>query len=156
MDYNYLMKILLVIDVQEKYLPYYDADLLPRINARISAAKSENTPVFYVRNIGINGDSDEYSLAKDLLIASDHIYEKKFPSAFSNTSFVKDLENLNVTDIEVVGVDGNSCVKHACLDALKAGYTVTLNRSCTAARNAKIYEKTLEELAELGIVWDRE
>ena len=29
------MKILLVIDVQEKYLRYYDADLLTRINARM-------------------------------------------------------------------------------------------------------------------------
>ena len=69
------MKTLLVIDVQEKYLSYYSADLVSKINARIAAAKSDRAPVFYVRNIGIHGDNDSYNLAKDLLIASDKIYE---------------------------------------------------------------------------------
>ena len=146
------MKILLVIDVQEKYLNYYDADLLPRINAKIAAAKSTGTQVFYVRNIGINGDDDSYALAKDLLIVSDHVYEKKFPSAFTNDSFVKELKSLNVTDLEIIGVDGNSCVKKTCLDAVNTGYRVTLNLKCTAARNEKIFEKTLEELTDAGVV----
>ena len=146
------MKILLVIDVQEKYLNYYAANLLPRINAKIAAAKSTGTPVFYVRNIGIHGDDDSYALAKDLLIFSDHIYEKKFPSAFTNDSFVKELKIQNVTELEIIGVDGNSCVKKTCLDAASAGYKVTLNLQCTAARNEKIFEKTLNELRNAGVI----
>ena len=146
------MKILLVIDVQEKYLNYYDADLLPRINARITAAKSTGTQVFYVRNIGIHGDDDSYSLAKNLLIVSDHVYEKKFPSAFTNDSFVKELKIQNVTELEIIGVDGNSCIKKTCLDAASAGYRVTLNLQCTAARNEKIFEKTLNELRNAGVI----
>ena len=146
------MKILLVIDIQEKYLNYYDADLLPRINARITAAKSTGTQVFYVRNIGIHGDDDSYALAKDLLIVSDNIYEKKFPSAFTNDSLAKELECMNVTELEIIGVDGNSCVKKTCLDAVSAGYKVTLNLRCTAAKNEKIFEKTLEELTDAGVV----
>jgi nicotinamidase-related amidase len=145
------MKILLVIDVQEKYLSYYDADLLNRINARICAAQAGCTPVYYVRNIGSQGDDDSYALAKNLLVVSDHIYEKKFPSAFTNTSFVKELENLDVTDIEVIGVDGNSCIKKTCIDASDAGYNVLLNLKCTSARNEKIFEKTLKELSAHGI-----
>ena len=145
------MRILLIIDIQQKYLPLYNADLLTEINARISAAKSEDTPVFYVRNIGIQGDNDSYALAEGLLIASDHIYEKKFPSAFTNTAFAKELEKLGVTDIEVIGVDGNSCVKKTCIDAVEAGYKVTLNLSCTAVQNEKIYEKTKADLSALGI-----
>ena len=146
------MKILLVIDIQEKYLNYYDADLLPRINARITAAKSTGTQVFYVRNIGIHGDDDSYSLAKNLLIVSDHVYEKKFPSAFTNDSFVKELKIQNVTELEIIGVDGNSCIKKTCLDAASAGYRVTLNLQCTAARNEKIFEKTLNELRNAGVI----
>ncbi len=149
--YNSLMKILLVIDVQEKYLSHYDADLLNRINDRIHAAQTSNTPIYYIRNIGIQGDSDSYALAKNLLIASEHIYEKKFPSAFTNVSFAKELEELKVTDIEVIGVDGNSCVKKTCIDASDAGYNVFLNLECTAARNEKIFEKTLKELSDQGI-----
>ncbi len=146
-----MKKILLVIDIQEKYLNYYDADLLPRINAKIAAAKSTETQVFYVRNIGIHGD-DSYALAKNLLIVSDHIYEKKFPSAFTNDSFVKELKIQNVTELEIIGVDGNSCVKKTCLDAANAGYRVTLNLHCTAARNEKIFEKTLKELRNAGVI----
>ncbi|WP_081644828.1 cysteine hydrolase family protein [Butyrivibrio sp. AE2015] len=146
------MKILLVIDIQEKYLNYYDADLLPRINAKIAAAKSTGTQVFYVRNIGINGDDDSYALAKYLLIVSDNIYEKKFPSAFTNDSFVKELQIQNVTELEIIGVDGNSCIKKTYLDAANAGYKVTLNLHCTAARNEKIFEKTLNELRNAGVI----
>ncbi len=145
------MKILLVIDVQEKYLNYYDADLLPRINARIAVAKSTGAQIFYVRNIGIHGDDDSYALAKDLLIVSDNIYEKKFPSAFTNDSFAKELKIQNVTELEIIGVDGNSCIKKTCLDAANAGYKVTLNLHCTAARNEKIFEKTLNELRNAGV-----
>ncbi len=150
--YNYFMKALLVIDVQEKYLSYYDADLLSRINARISALNSLEDQVFYIRNIGIQGTIDGYALAKDLLIVSDHIYEKKFPSAFTNDSFAKELKDLNATDLEIIGVDGNSCVKKTCLDAANAGYKVTLNLQCTAARNEKLFAKTLKELSDAGIL----
>lgn len=145
------MKTLLVIDVQEKYLSYYDAGLLSRINARIAMAKSDCDQVFYIRNIGIHGDNDSYALAKDLLMVSDHIYEKRFPSVFTD-SFAKELESINVTELEIIGVDGNSCVKKTCLDAVNAGYNVTLNLKCTAARNEKIFEKTLEELSDAGVV----
>ena len=96
------MKILLVIDVQEKYLSYYDADLLSRINARIYAAQTDNTPIYYVRNIGSQGNNDSYALARNLLIVSEHIYEKKFPSAFTNISFAKELNSLEVSDIVVL------------------------------------------------------
>ena len=146
------MKTLLVIDVQEKYLSYYDAGLLSRINARIAMAKSDCDQVFYVRNIGIHGDNDSYALAKDLLMVSCHIYEKSFPSAFTNDSFAKELESMNVTELEIIGVDGNSCVKKTCLDAVNAGHNVTLNLKCTASRNEKIFEKTLGELTDAGVV----
>lgn len=145
------MKTLLVIDVQEKYLPYYDADLVARINARIAAAKSAGEPVFYVRNIGIHGDNDSYALAKDLLLASDRVYEKRFPSAFTNDSLAKELVAGGVTELEIIGVDGNSCIKKTCLDAVQAGCKVTLNVNCTAAMNEKLFEKTLKELSDESI-----
>ena len=85
-------------------------------------------------------------------MVSDHIYEKSFPSAFTNDSFAKELKSLNITDLEVIGVDGNRCVKKTCLEAVSAGYKVTLNLRCTAAKNEKIFEKTLEELTDAGVV----
>ena len=145
------MKILLVIDVQEKYLRYYDADLLPRINARIAAAKSDRYPVFYVRNIGIHGDNDSYAMAKDLLMVSDHIFKKSFPSAFTNDSFAKELKDMKITELEIIGVDCNCCVKKTCLDAISSGYKATVNLQCTFARNKNIFEKTYKELSDAGV-----
>ncbi len=151
-SYNKTMKTLLVIDVQEKYISFYDADLLPRINARIAAAKADGTQVLYIRNIGIRGDNDSYTLARELRVVSDHIYEKRFPSAFTNASFAKELSDMQATELEIIGVDGNSCIKKTCLVAVRAGYKVTLNLECTATKNAKIFEKTLGELSTAGVI----
>ena len=59
---------------------------------------------------------------------------------------------MNVTELEIIGVDGNSCIKKTCLDAANAGYTVILNLKCTAARNKRIFEKTLIELSDAGVM----
>ena len=142
------MKILLVIDIQEKYMIYYDKDLLSRINHRIREAQAASVPVFYIRNIPRTESSENYDFASGLLFVSDYIYEKKSPSAFSSRAFVEDLKNFGITDIEMIGVDGNCCVKRSCLDAHDAGYGVILNTDCIGAKNEKLYKKTLSELAE--------
>ena len=43
-------------------------------------------------------------------------------------------------------------MKKTCLDAANAGYKVTLNLNCTAARNEKIFEKTLKELSDADVI----
>ena len=142
------MKILLVIDIQERYMAHYDPNLLKRVNSRIREAQTVGIPVFYVRNIPRLESTENYDYATGLSIVSDHLYDKKSPSAFSNPSFAEDLKKLGVTEIEMIGVDGNCCVKRTCLDAVAAGFEVTLNLHCIAARNEKIFARTLAELAE--------
>ena len=142
------MKILLVIDIQQRYMAHYDPDLLKRVNSRIREAQSAGIQVFYVRNIPRLESVENYDYATGLLLVSDHLYDKKSPSAFSNPSFAEDLKKLGVTEIEMIGVDGNCCVKRTCLDAVAAGFEVTLNLPYIAARNEKIFAKTLVELAE--------
>ena len=145
------MKILLVIDIQQRYMAHYDAGLLARVNARIREAQAAGTSVFYARNIPRLESTENYDYAIELLIVSEHLYDKKAPSAFSNHAFSADLKKSDVTEIEMIGVDGNCCVKRTCLDAVAAGFEVTLNLNCIAARNGKIYIKTLAELAEKNV-----
>ena len=145
------MKILLVIDIQQRYMAHYDPDLLSRVNARIREAQAAGTSVFYTRNIPRLESTENYDYAAELLIVSEHLYDKRSPSAFSNHAFCADLKKSDVTEIEMIGVDGNCCVKRTCLDAVSAGFEVTLNLSCIAARNEKIYIKTLAELAEKNV-----
>ena len=142
------MKILLVIDIQQRYMAHYDPCLLDRVNSRIREAQAAGTPVFYVRNIPRLESSENYDYAAGLLLVSDRLYDKKSPSAFSNPSFETDLKKLGVTEIEMIGVDGNCCVKRTCLDAVAAGFKAVLNLPYIAVRNEKIYARTLAELEE--------
>ena len=145
------MKILLVIDVQEKYLKFYDGDFVERINERIKQAEAEGMCVFYAKNIPSLGNSSDFPFAKNLYVASDNIYEKTSPSAFSNSAFKSALKEKGVTEIEVIGADGNCCVRKTCIDAINEGYKVSLNLDLIGAGNVKIFEKTLDELSNLGV-----
>ena len=140
------MKILLVIDIQQRYLAYYDSNLLNRINDRIKKAKTAEIPIFYVRNTPRLANGENYDFAADLIMVSEHIYDKQSPSAFTNNLFAERLKELGVTEIEMIGVDGNCCVNRTCLDAVEAGYKVILPLNCIGFRNARIFEKTLAGL----------
>jgi len=72
------MKILIVIDMQKKYMHLYDTGLVPRVNEKISEAAANGTPIIYINNRGKKDSADEYALAKGLKIASDNIFIKDF------------------------------------------------------------------------------
>ena len=78
------MNILIVIDIQQKYLKSYKPTLVDRVNARIEEALKKDIPVVYVRNIGISGREASFEFADDLKIKSDCIFSKRFPSDFTN------------------------------------------------------------------------
>ena len=58
------MEILLVIDVQQKYMRDYEPGLLERVNSRIREALDNGIPVVYIRNIGRTGNVKSYEYAK--------------------------------------------------------------------------------------------
>ncbi|SDB66760.1 MULTISPECIES: cysteine hydrolase family protein [unclassified Butyrivibrio] len=146
------MRVLVVIDMQKKYLSGYDEKLLSNINYEIKLAhEEEDVPIFYVKNVGLTGNRDGYDLSDELLMVSDLVFEKKSPSAFSSKAFSQKLKGLKATELEIVGVDGTSCVAKTAMDAAKLGYKTEIVRKCVGARNEKVYEKTLKKLEDAGI-----
>jgi len=145
------MTILLVIDVQEKYMGYYSNDLIEKVNERVDAAKAWNESVIYIRNISMLGNTEGYELAKNLHVESELVFDKRKPSAFTNEAFCKALKAIGETSIEIIGVDGNCCVKKTAIDAKRAGYEVSLNTKCIGFRSPKITERTLDELSKEGV-----
>ncbi len=146
------MRVLVVIDMQDKYLSLYDEELLTNINRKIKLAhEEEDVPIVYVKNIGLAGSKTGYELSDNLLMVSDLVYEKKSPSAFSSKAFTHKLECLKATELELVGVDGSSCVAKTAMDAAKLGYKTEIVKSCVGARNDKVYEKTLKKLEGAGV-----
>ncbi len=149
------MKILLVIDVQQRYLKNYKPDLVNRVNNRISEAVEADIPVVYVRNTGRSGKDENFDLAEGLLIESDCVFKKRLPSAFSNADFEMFLNKMNVETINVVGVDGRCCVSRTVMDALDKGYGVHLLMDAIEAHNDKFYYtelKTMEQKAALAFM----
>ena len=145
------MEILLVIDMQQKYMNSYEPDLIMRVNNRIKEAVEADVPVVYVRNVGKIENIDNYNLADDLDIVSDCSFTKRWPSAFSSGEFVSFIECLNVDVINMVGIDGRCCVARTAMDAVKRGYTTKIYLDSVAAMNDNFYLKELPEMRDAGV-----
>ena len=111
------MEILLVIDMQQKYMDKYDSELLDHVNMRIHEAMVAEIPVVYVRNVGKPETEKNYVLAEGLDIVSEFVFTKRCPSAFSSVEFVDFIERMKVDTINMVGIDGRCCVAKSALDA---------------------------------------
>ena len=145
------MEILLVIDMQQKYMNSYESDLINRVNARIKEAVEADLPIVYIRNVGKIENIDNYNLADELDIVSDCSFTKRWPSAFSSDDFVQFIQNLKVDTINMVGVDGRCCVARTAMDAIKRGYTVRIYLDSVAAMNDKFFLKELPEMRDAGV-----
>ncbi len=145
------MEILLVIDIQQKYMNSYDSHLLERVNMRIQEAVASDMPVVYVRNVGKLENEDKYILAEGLEVVSEFVFAKRWPSAFSSEEIVQFIERLKVDTINMVGVDGRCCVARTALEAVKRGYKVRIYLDSVAARNDNFYLKELPKMRDAGV-----
>lgn len=146
------MKALIIIDIQKGYIEKYDKNLLARINQRIENAKSDSELVVYIRNIKKLRSGDKIAdLADELLLISNYVFCKAQADAFANRKFISFLEQNKVVQVELVGVDGNSCIEKSAVGADKLGYQVFLRKECIGVQNAVRFEKTKQKLKERGI-----
>lgn len=146
------MKALLVIDVQREYMARYDISLLRRINQRIQYAIDKQELIIYVRNVRVLRNSKEtYEFAENLNICSQYVIMKKKASAFSNSELLKILQQNSVSDIEMIGVDGNYCVASSARDAAKLGYNTCLSVEYIGVQNEGRFAMTCKDLKERGI-----
>ena len=67
--------------------------------------------------------------------------------AFSSKELVSYLNSQNITEIEIIGGDGNSCINASAKGAIKKGYAVSINLSCIGVVNPLRFEKTKETLS---------
>lgn len=151
---------LLVIDMQNicvgenhaTIFKYDNSTLIKNVNTVISRYNSDN--VYYILNIMKNNwisklapfkayeGSYEVELVNDLSVVNNKKFKKYKGDAFSNKNLIQVLRNANVTEIEIVGVDGGGCVARTALGALKEGFHVTLNTNAIGT----IFEKKADKL----------
>lgn len=146
------MKALLVIDVQKGYIERYDAGLLERINTRIRRAAQKGELVIYVRNVSkLKSGIRVNPLAEGLLVCSPNIVNKEAASIFSSAAFLLMLEQNDITDIDIIGIDGCCCVARSAEDARARGYAVRLECESIGAKNAERFEKKKQLLSAKGV-----
>ena len=165
-----MRKALLVIDMQEftvgnnrAEMFKYSNDLLDKVNETINNTDAEI--VVYIRNIMKNNlinrlapfkcfdGTKESELVDGLLIKNDNIFVKYKGNAFSNSELDEFLKKENVSEIEVIGVDGGGCVALTALAAIKSGYKVELNTSSIGTVFEKQRDKYYQKLKDKGALF---
>lgn len=57
-----------------------------------------------------------------------------------------------ITEIEIVGIDGNSCIKSTAIDSVQNSYKTVLQYEYIGVQNVKRFETTKVSLLEKGII----
>lgn len=146
------MKALIVIDIQNGYIEKYEACLLQRINQRIQAAKDAQEYIIYIKNTKLlrSGNKTE-ELAIGLVILSNIIFCKEQANAFSCKELTEFLIQNHINEVEIIGIDGNSCIAASARGAKELGYQVSLPLECIGIHNNLRFQKTRQMLVEKGI-----
>ena len=147
------MKALLVIDIQNSYISRYETDMVQRINERIIEAQKHRYDIVYIKNTKrLRSETVTDEFADELFLASDNVFCKDRADAFSSEELVSYLNSQKITEVEIIGVDGNSCIKASAKGAVKCGFLVSILLSCVGVSNLPRFEKTKENLEKSGVI----
>ena len=61
------------------------------------------------------------------------------------------LKDEQVDEVEIIGLDGNFCIKETALGALKNGLKATVNVRAVVSKNEKAFEDTKHDLRDAGV-----
>ncbi len=148
-----IMKALLIVDIQELYFSKYDVSLLAKINKRILEAQEQKQEIIYIKNtkrLKSRLITDDFACG--LLVKTDNIFCKEQADLFSSKELLAFLELKNISDVEIIGIDGNSCISASAKGAIKHGYVVSINLNCIGVVNPLRFEKTKKTLLDMGVI----
>ena len=166
-----MKKALLVLDMQNvcvgknpaPIFKYNKEALILNVNKEIKSRKHDL--VVYIRTVlsrhsilgflspikAIEG-SPEANLVDDLVIVSEHILSKVRGNAFTNPQLLKLLQEHQIEEVEIVGLDGGGCVSLTALGAIDNGFKVTINTQAVGTmfdkRQAKLFAKLKQKGAK--------
>lgn len=117
---------LLVIDIQNAYLPVYNqGTFIPNVKSLIDEARENGVPVVFVRNLdGYNREgSFGWKFHGSVRPAEgENVIEKEYPSSFSDTELKAVLEELGATTLVLTGLASSGCYGATVRDAHRLEY----------------------------------
>lgn len=150
------MNALVIVDMQEDYIgkntkyKFSDKELLiEKINLVINEYKKKDSLIIYVKNIRKGNCS---KLVTGLNVESNLVFEKESSSCFTSTEFCNCLKSNNINEIEVVGIDGNCCIKSTAIDAVKNNIKAVVPLNLVGVINLSRFIKTIEKLKQSNVI----
>ena len=148
-----MAKALLVIDMQGEYIEKYPSALLKRINKRIEKSALDKEMIIYIKNTkALRSEKYTDNFAAGLSLCSEFVICKEKADAFSNSALQSILVQNRITEVELVGIDGNSCIAKTAIGAINHGYKTILQNEYIGIQNLERYENTKKSLLARGIV----
>lgn len=142
---------LVVIDVQEAFrnvIPDF-AEIVPRISIAVRGFEILNVPVIvteqYPKGLGPTAEEISLSLPENAVIV-----EKNSFSACGSNEFVRKLEDLDVNQVVLCGIETHICVSQTAHELLEAGFDVHLLTDCISSRFAHDKEAGLSKMYGSG------
>jgi nicotinamidase-related amidase len=170
-----MRKALLVIDAQEDFIGeqrnknkfnYEDVDeLVKNINDKIRTYEKNMDEVIYIANVLPNNFFNKkffgYGIAgskgakfdKRIKIVSENYFEKQVGNAFKNNNLVKFIKDNEISEVELVGVDGVGCVFRTAKGAIEIGLEVTIISDSVGTVNPEKFIKMSMKLKSLGVAY---
>ena len=147
---------LLVIDIQNLYLPYMSEDDKKRgmeiINGAIRLFRQHNLPVIRVYhtdlNFGPKPGTEPFEFPKSVIVnESDPKIVKNFPSAFVKTDLDKILKEKGCNTLFLCGLSSVGCVLATYHGAQERDYKVFMIKSGIMSQNSA-YTNVIENISE--------
>ena len=168
-----MKKALLVIDAQEDFIgeqrnkdkfDYEDIDeLVKNINDKIRTYDQNMDEVIYIANILPNNFLNKkffpYGTAgskgakfdRRIRIVSENYFEKQVGNAFKNNNLVKFIKDNEISEVELVGVDGIGCVFRTAKGAIDIGLKVAIVSDSVGTVNPEKFIKLSTKLKSVGV-----
>ena len=164
-------KALLVIDMQENlvkassriHIDISNVDqLFQHVNQTIELFEQEGLPVLYITNewsnVLVNWITGNACKKGGRGVGPDprlrrvnrKLYRKSAKSAFINTEVLKDLQDWKVSEIVLVGLFAEHCVKATMLDALRNDFRVTIITDALGSKNENNLSRSLQYYQSKG------
>lgn len=146
------MEALLVVDIQpETVRPRKAESLMGVWNGIIGSHTPDH--VAYIANLRPFGRVPKGNpFADGLDIVSDEIFFKRVPDAFTNKALPGWLERIGADGVEIIGIDGNWCIKATALGAVSHGFRATVIEGAVSSADAKRFrERTVPRLRSRGV-----
>ena len=145
--------VLVVIDVQERYLPHLHegARVVEAARRMIEGAKIVGVPILvteqYPKGIGPTA-----SVVRDALPPGTRPIEKMTMSCLGAPEFAERLAATGRRQVVVVGIEAQACVNQTVHQLLHQGYDVHLVVDAVSARFPRDYEVAVDRLVRAGAI----